>query len=119
MLARVLRPAEYAQLADTEVGPLWSQLSDQTRVVIVEDRGQLVGCHVLVPVVHAECLWIHPAHRGKTSVARRLWTGVQREVREHFQARGFATAAISEDVRRLLQHVQAEPIPGQHFMVRI
>lgn len=119
MLARVLRPEEYPQLAQTEVGPLWSQLSAQARVVIVEDHGQMVGCHVLVPVLHAECLWIHPAHRGKTSVARRLWTAVQREVRDHFQAHGFATAAISDDVRRLLQHVAAEPIPGQHFMVRI
>jgi len=119
MLTRILRPAEYSKLADTEVGALWPHLTAQTRVVVVEDHGQIVGCHVLQAVLHAECLWIHPAHRGKTSVARRLWTAVQHEVRDHFQASGFATAAINEDVARLLRHVDAQPIPGQHYMVRI
>jgi hypothetical protein len=119
MIARVLRPAEYAKLAETEVGALWPHLTAQTRVVVVEDHGHLVGCHLLQAVLHAECLWIHPAHRGRTSVARRLWPAVCREVRDHFQATAFATAATSDEVTRLLQHVDAQPIPGQHYMVRI
>ncbi len=119
MTSRILPPAEYAKLASTELGALWSQLPPHTRVVVVEDQDQIVGCHVLVTVVHAECLWIHPDHRGRASVARRLWTAVKHELREHFHATGFATAAMSAEVRHLLQHVQADPIPGAHFMVRI
>jgi N-acetylglutamate synthase-like GNAT family acetyltransferase len=119
MTTRILPPAEYPRLVGTEAATIWPQLTDAARVVVVEHDGAIVGCHVLQPVLHAECLWIHPDHRGKTSTPRRLWRAVQRVVREDFGAAWFATAACSDDVRGLLAHVGAVKVDGDHYMVPV
>lgn len=119
MTARILPPEEWARLAGTEAELLIPMLTDASRVVVVELDGQIVGCHVLQVILHAECLWVHPAHRGKASVARRLWAAVQREAREHFGVRAFATAAVSDEVRDLLAHVGAVKVAGDHYMVPV
>lgn len=119
MITRILEPIDYHRLTGTEAEAVIARLTDAARVVVVEDEGQIVGCHVLQPIVHAECLWIHPAYRKKTGVGRRLWAAVQREVREHFGARAFATAALSDEVRLLLMHVKAVKLDGDHYMVPV
>lgn len=119
MTTRVLPAAEWGRLAGTDAAPLVPAFTDATRVVVVEHDGQIVGCHVLQVLLHAECLWVHPEHRRKASVARRLWAAVQREVREHFGVRAFATAAVSDDVRALLAHVGAVRLEGDHYMVSV
>jgi hypothetical protein len=102
---------------NTEAEAIWPTLDPATAsIVVVEDDGQIVGCHVLYYVLHADGLWIHPDHRGKTSVGRRLWAGVQRLVRAH-RVPGLVTAAIDERVCGLLTHVGAVPLPGQHFVI--
>ena len=119
MTTRILPPEEWWRLADTEAADVVQSFSDAARVVVVEVDGVIVGCHVLQPILHAECLWVHPAHRGKAGVARRLWAGVQAEAREHFGVRAFATAAVSDAVERLLDHVGATKLPGSHYMVPV
>ena len=84
MTTRILPPEEYSRLAGTEAATVWPQLTAAARVVVVEQDGQILGCHILQPVLHAECLWIHPDHRGKTSAPGRLWRAVQRAVRDEF-----------------------------------
>lgn len=117
MTSRILPQEEWPRLAGTEADTVWMQIPASACVVVVEDEGELVGCHVLVPVLHAECLWIHPDYRKATSVARRLWAAVKQEATVRFGAVGFQTAAVDDDVRGLLRHVGAVPIPGDHFMV--
>ena len=117
MTSRLLPIEEWPKLAATEARTVWSSFPEQTRVVVVEDAGQIVGCHVLVAVLHAECLWIHPAHRGKTSVARRLWAAVKREARETFGASWLMTGALTDDVRELLEHVGAVKVDMDHYMI--
>lgn len=119
MTTRVLDVDEYDLLIGTEADAILPLLTDDSRVVVVEHQGQVVGCHVLQRCLHAECLWIHPDHRGKASVARRLWAGVQREVREHFGARAFLTAAVSDDVRHLLEHVGATRVEADQYVVPV
>lgn len=116
-MTRILPPAEWHRLDGTEAGRLTLPVS--ARVVVVESNGAIVGCHVLTPILHAECLWVHPDHRGKTSVPRRLWAAVQRAVRQEFGVEWFWTAAVSDDVKRLLAHVKAEAIPGTAYMVKV
>jgi len=119
MTTRVLPPSEYPRLAGTEAETIWPLLTAVGCVVVVEDGDQIVGCHVLQPVLHAECLWIHPDHRKRSSAARRLWQAVQATIRERFKASSFATMACSDDIRALLAHVDAVRVPGEAYVVRV
>lgn len=119
MRARILPPEEYDKLAGTEAETVWPVLTDAACVVVVEQDGAIVGCHVLQPVLHAECLWVHPDHRGKSSVARRLWACVQRTATERFGVRSVMTAATDDRVRGLLAHVGAVVIPGEHYLLPV
>ena len=118
MTTRLLPSDEWAKLAITEVGPVWSWLPPNARVVVVEDEEQqLMGCHVLLPVWHLEGLWIAPDHRRRTSVARRLWSRVQQEARS-LGVTQLVTAAADDTVKGLLTHVGAIPLPD-HFVVTL
>jgi ribosomal protein S18 acetylase RimI-like enzyme len=117
MTSRILDSSEWHRLAGTEADAVWRDLPASACVVAVEDDGMIVGCHVLVPVLHAECLWIHPNYRKRSSVARRLWAAVKQEAMDRFGAVGFQTAAIDDQVRGLLAHVGGVQIPGDHYMV--
>jgi len=118
LTARILPPTEYGQLADTEAAALVPHLTDAARVIVVEREGQVVACHVLQPILHAEGLWVHPDFRKRSSVARRLWTLVRETARSQFGVQWFATAAASDEVRGLLDHVGAVPLPD-HYMVPV
>lgn len=118
MIARLLPIGEYGRLAGTEAETITPMLTDAARVVVVEDDGEIVACHVLQPILHAECLWIHPDHRKKGSVGRRLWMKVQETVRTHFGLNGFVTGCASADVERMLSHLGATKLPD-HYAVSI
>lgn len=119
MTSRILPPEEWSKLEGTEAGPLWPHLDpSRTTVLVVEDGGVIVGTWLLLNVVHAECLWIAPAYRGRTSVARRLWTGMRRAA-QAMKVPVVATAALTDDVRALLDHVGATKVPGDHYAMRV
>jgi len=119
MTSRILPFAEWHKLDGTEVAEARSSLDPaRTAILVVEDGETIVGCHVLMWILHAECLWIHPDHRGKASVGRRLWAAVQRTAR----AAGVPslwTAACDDRVRGLLAHVGATELPGAHFVLPV
>ena len=119
MTTRVLPPGEWPRLAGTEAESLWPLLNPASAsVLVVEDEEAIVGVWVLMSVLHAECLWIAAEHRGKTAVARRLWSGMQRVATDR-GAKVVATAAISDDVRALLEHVGAMKVPGDHYAMKV
>jgi tellurite resistance-related uncharacterized protein len=116
---RLLPLDEWPKLAGTEAETVWPLLDPLTsHVLVVEDNDAIVGAWVLLSVLHAECLWIAPAHRGKTAVARRLWAFMQRTARA-LGAPAVATAAMTDDVRKLLEHVGATKVPGDHYAMRV
>jgi ribosomal protein S18 acetylase RimI-like enzyme len=120
---RILPTEELARLEEIKDGAdgdiPWERLGPSARVVVVEREGKIVGCHALVPVLHAECLWVHPEYRGKAAVPRRLWNALRATAREEFGVQSVATTAISDDIRRLLEHVQATKLDGDHYMVSV
>lgn len=119
MITRVLPPDEWPRLVGTEAETIWPNLDPmKSRVIVVEDNGQIVGCHVLSWVLHAECLWTHPDHRGKAGVARRLWPAVKVNALE-MGASVIATAANSDVVRELLAHVGAEQVLADTYVMRM
>lgn len=117
MTSRILPQNEWPRLAGTEAESVWPYLDpSRSWVVVVEDDGEIVGCHVLAYVLHAECLWVHPDHRGKASVARRLWATV-RKIAQAVGAPTLATAARNETVRELLEHIGAIHLDGEHYSI--
>jgi N-acetylglutamate synthase-like GNAT family acetyltransferase len=116
-VSRLLPEWEWSKLAGTEAESIYQALDPRTaKVLAVERDGQIVGCWILAPVYHAECLWMHPEHRGKTSVARRLW-GLMRSTCRQLGIRTVATAADSDTVRDLLAHVQAIKVPADTYVM--
>lgn len=118
LTTRLLPREDYAKLQPTEAGAVWDQLPETAQVLAVERDGALVGAWVLMPVWHAEGLWIAPEERGKATVARRLWTFMQARVAALGLSR-VATHACSDEIRGLLEHVQATEVPGQMFLIPI
>lgn len=117
MIARLLPSEEWPRLVGTEAETLWPTLDPaRATIVVVEHGDQIVGCHVLFTVLHAECLWVHPDHRGRTSVPRRLWAAVQEEARA-VGANGLITGAHDDRVRALLAHVGATKIPVEQYVI--
>lgn len=120
MITRILPPEEWSRLVGTEAEAVWPHLdSRRASVIVVEDEsGRIVGTWTLITQLHAECLWIDPEHRGRGSVARRLWKELQLRAKA-FGAPTVATSAVSDDVRTLLEHVGAIKLEGDHYVMRM
>lgn len=119
MTTRVLPPAEWGRLAETEAGPVWPHLNpEKSQIVVVEKDGQIVGCQIVMTVRHIEALWIAPAFRMRASVGRRLWEAVKRVAREDGTTAVFTTAC-DDRVKQLLAHVGATRLDGDHYLVSV
>lgn len=119
MRARALPKEEWSRLIGTEAESLWPHLNpERATVIVVEQDGIIVGCQVLMYVLHGECLWIAPEFRGKSSVGRRLWSAVQRAVAST-GATAMITGACDDTVRGLLEHVGATKLPGEQYSVPV
>lgn len=118
MTSRVLPVEEWPRLRGTDAERLWPTLDPlRTVVVVVEHEGLIIAHHILLFVLHAEALWVHPDHRHGT-VGGRLWQAVKRAVLNS-GARGFVTAACDDRVRALIAHVGGVPLPGTHHVVNV
>lgn len=116
---RILPPNEWHRLRVTNAMDVWSDLPHSSCAVVVERNGEIIGSDLLVPVLHAECLWVHPEHRGKASVARRLWPAIRQAAREEFGVRSFAAVGVTKEVEGLLVHCHAKKLDGEHFIVPV
>lgn len=117
---RVLPVEEWHKLHGTEL-ELFAPHMDPARatVIVVEDGDQVVGCWALIQVLHAEGVWIAPAHRGRASVARRLVTTTLNAARL-LGVQAVETAALTPEVERLLtKHLHATLLPGKHYTVAV
>lgn len=116
---RVLPHSEYRKLVGTELETLLPHLPNAARVLVIETpTGQVIGCWGLMPIYHAEGLWIHPAHRGRGRVALRLLEGMRALCRS-LGVQTVATASVSEQVDRLVRHLGAVELPGRHFVFKV
>jgi N-acetylglutamate synthase-like GNAT family acetyltransferase len=116
MTTRILPQDEWIRLAGTEAADVWPHLDPmRSHVVVVEEAGEIIACHVLMQVLHAECLWVHPDHR-RPDVSRLLWAAVQEKARL-LGAKSLATAATTERVKRLLAYVGGKKLDGEHYVI--
>lgn len=118
MTQRVLPVEEWPRLKGTDAEAIWPTLDPQrTVIVVIEDQGVIVAHHILLFVLHAEALWVHPDYR-KSMVGGRLWQAVKRAVLG-CGARGFVTASIDAQVDGLIASVGGVELPGKHFVINV
>lgn len=119
MTTRLLPPEEWAKLDGTELEAVYPHLDrEKARIVVIEDGALIVGCWALFPLVHCEGVWIHPDHRGRGVVARRLFCGMVDAARA-MDARTVVTAAVDDHIAGLLEHLKATQLPGRHFVLTV
>lgn len=118
--ARLLPPEEWAEkLAGTDAGVLSAHLAPaDTRMLVVEQDGTVVGTWVVTREVHVECVWIHPDHRHAPGIVRRLITGMYRIARD-WHARIVWTGALTDEVRTLITKLGGQPLPGQMYALPV
>lgn len=114
---RLLPPDEWPRLADTELGPTWHLLEpDAARILVVEQDGAIVGCWAFLNVLHAEGVWVHPAHRGGSSVARHLLRGLY-EIAATTGAKAVWTGSVSDQIDGLLEGLGAQEVPFKSWVI--
>jgi hypothetical protein len=112
--SRVLPPAEWSRLDGTTLGPFWRTMNPRfSEIIVVERDGVILASVALLTTLHAEGLEVN----GGAGVARALWEALGERVRA---AGGTAVwgAAADDEMRALLSR-HAQPIPGDHFLVRV
>jgi hypothetical protein len=116
---RLLPPEEWHRLAGTEAEGIVPALDPvDARVLVVEDQGAIVGTWVLMRIVHAECVWIAPSHRGKASVAGRLLAGM-RSLARIWGSQTVWTCALTDDVAGMVTKLGGVTLPGRHFALPV
>lgn len=114
---RLLPPEEWSRLADCGLGDLWASLPPATtRIVVVEEDGEIVGHVTGVLMLHAEGAWIAPRHRKRVAVWRRLIEGFWR-LADGWGCRAAWASAASDEMRHVLARLHGAPVTGDHVIV--
>ena len=121
MKARLLPPAEWPRLVNTELETAVGFFPPDSRVIVVEDQSQIVGCWGLPRYLHAEGIWLHPAHRAgtlRTEAGRLLIEALYQEARASGD-RVVLTGADTPAVARLCRTFGGRQLPGTHWVLPI
>lgn len=117
MTSRLLSRDEWPRLVGTELETAIPHLPADTHVIVVENAaGAIVGCWAVLRVVHVEGLWVHPDDRKKGAVGRQLLRAMT-DVARGLGATVVMTAAVTDEVRRLIEAVGGQRLPGEHFVI--
>lgn len=118
MTSRVLSPAEWDRLSETDIPLVLPYVhQDDARVVVVEHEGAIVGAWAVLKVVHLEGVWIAPAYRGRGSVARRLLAATLQTAKA-WAGSWAMTGAATDDVRRLIEkHLNGVKVPFDQYVI--
>ena len=115
--ARILPREDYARLVGTELEAVWPTWPPTARVLVVEDAtGTIIGCWGLLIVLHAEGVWIAPAHRKKGAVARALLQAMRTLVQE-YGAESVMTAAVTPEIEAFCATLHGQRLPGSQWVL--
>ena len=117
MMLRVLPPEEWSRLEGTEAESVWETFNpNNTRVLVVEDDGKIVGTWTMLRTVHAECVWVDPKYRGSYGVTSRLLKGM-RSVAKEWDVHSVITGSVSSDVTNIIERLGGIPMPCESFVL--
>jgi len=116
MTRRILPHDEWPKLAGTALEAVWPLLPpERTSILVVEDEETIIGCWAFLWALHAEGVWVHPAHQGKSAVARHLLHGLK-DVAGSLGAGAVVTSAVDPGVAAMLEQLGAEPFPQSYTL---
>lgn len=120
MTTRYLHPSEWPKLAGTELGESWRCLKPETAEVLVveDDGGTIIGCWAIYKVMHVDGIWVHPDHRAKGGVFRRLIVGM-RHLASEMNAEAVVAACITPNVQEMLENAGATRIDALFYSVKV
>lgn len=119
MRSRILPPEEWHRLKGTEAEKAWPHFNpDNTQILVVEDEGEVIACWAFLRVVHAECIWVRPSHRGLAGVALRLFKGL-REIATRWGATRVITGSVSPEITDLIDRFGGYPMPCESFVLPV
>src|SRR5678810_1223630 len=119
MTTRILPREEYFRLMGTELEGVRDELPASACVLAVEnDDGELVACWALLPIWHVEGVWIAESERKRGQAAIRLVRGMK-DMARTAGAKTVMTAAVTDEVRALIQRMGGQQVPGDHFLVPV
>ena len=117
MTTRVLPPEEWHLVpVDAEMPAGMDPARNQ--IVVTERDGVMTGCLVLMQVLHAECLWIAPAYRGRVSVFRRLREALYRYARDK-RYPTVLMSALGAPMSEIVTGLGADRLPGDHYVLTL
>lgn len=121
MTPRVLDKSEWlTKLVNTELEAAVKYLPPQTIVLVIEDdaTGEVLGSWATMTYRHVEGLHIAPAHRKKGVVAGKLVVAM-RTALQHLNCEVVLTAALTDEVRMLIERAGGQRLPGDHYAVPV
>jgi hypothetical protein len=121
-VCRVLPEAEYHRLLSHEPfasGGLPNPAYN--RIIVAEVGTEIVACWMVLTCVHVEPLWIHPEHRKRPGLIRRLWTAVAGVLQEShvLVAFGCITDADAAQNVPLALRLGFEKVAGDLYYIRV
>ena len=115
----MLPPDEWPRLNGTEADRVWRSLDPaQAEVLVVEQDDVIVGTWVLMRLVHAECVWIAPTHRGRGRVAARLVSFMRARARA-WNVRAVLGHPVEASVEALIEKLQGTRLPGTPYLIPV
>lgn len=110
---RLLPPDEWYKLDSKS---FFSLDDAHTNVMVIEKDGVIIAHWCLVPIYHAECVWVAEDHRGNPVVAKRLLLGMK-TMANQVGANIIITTSTSADVSKILEKLEAEKLVGEHWVI--
>lgn len=117
MSTRILKRREFDKLG-AEKKSLFDSFPKDSRVIVAEEDGKIVGHWAAIPYWHVECFEVYDGHKQKAGVAK----GLLRTMFNLMKSMGIKTvltASISEEVDKYLARLHATELPGKHFVMPI
>ena len=114
---RILKRKEYNLLGE-EKEKLFLSFPKDSKIIVTEQDGQIVGHWALIPYWHVECFEVYESHHKKAGVAR----GLLRTMFGILRSMGIKTvwtASISSEVDSYLSRMKAIELPGKHFVLPV
>lgn len=116
MLARVLKKKEYWRLAGFDISKVADSLPKDSKIVVVEKDGEVIGTWSLVPYYHLECMEVKEGPRGKGKVARRLLRYMFGLLKS-LEIPAAITSSVDPTVDEMIKKLGGKELPGKHFVV--